>query len=77
MDIRPDEIDMHGTGSASNWYSSKGLNKDGRGVVLNFFADTEEEVHALAHGLGIVHDVSMHERAIFIGTRQDYEEIDS
>jgi len=72
MDVQPDEIEIHGTGANSKWFSSEGLNGKGKGVVLNYLTDTEEEVDALAHGLGIAHDVSMHTKAKYVGTRQDF-----
>jgi hypothetical protein len=57
------------------WFSSTGVGKNGQSVTLNFFADSEEEVAPLAHGLGIAHNVSMHQEAERIGTRQDYEDL--
>lgn len=72
MDVQPDEITVHGTGQASKWYSSDGINDKGAGVALNFLVDDEREIKPLAHGLGIAHGVHMHKKAKHIGTRGDF-----
>ncbi len=72
MDVSPDEYETHAPGQASKWYSSEGLNQKGKAVVINYLVDDESQVSALAQGLGIAHNVSMHKKAEYIGTRQDF-----
>jgi hypothetical protein len=74
MEIQPDEIDVYAPGNTSKWFASEGLSETGHGVVINFLADNEEEVAPLAHGLGIAHNVSMHKKAEYIGTAQDFRD---
>lgn len=74
MEIMPDEVDVYGPGRKDKWYSSEGLSENGHKVVINYLVGDEKEVPALAHGLGIAHNVSMHNNAEYIGTDQDFND---
>ena len=75
MEIDRSDHNAVSPSDGNTWFSSTGIGKQGESVTLNFFADSKEEVTALAHGLGIAHSVSMHGDAQRIGTRQDYEDL--
>lgn len=74
MEIDPDEIEVYPPSGGSRWFASSGLNGQGKQVVVNYFVDEKQEVNALAHGLGIAHDISMHKEAEYIGPASDYAE---
>lgn len=72
MEISNDDIDAVGPLGGSKWFSSQGIGKRGQTVALNFLVNDEDEIPALAQGLGIAHNVHMHKEAEYIGTRDDY-----
>jgi hypothetical protein len=74
MEIQPDEVDVYGTGRNTQWFASEGLSENGHKVVINYLVRDEAEVNALAHGLGISHNVSMHTKAEHIGTVVDFND---
>jgi len=74
MEVSRDEFEVHGPHGGSKWFASTGVGKNGQSVTINFLSENEEEVDALAHGLGIAHDVHMHQRAEEIGTAADYHD---
>lgn len=74
MEIQPDEVDVYGPGNNAQWYASEGLSETGHKVVINYLVDSEGDVNALAHGLGIAHNVSMHQKAEHIGTVVDFND---
>jgi len=77
MEVSYDDHDSYAPNSGKYWFASSGTGDKGQEVTLNYFADSKEEVAALAHGLGIAHSVSNHKEAEYIGRATDYDEFSS
>jgi len=74
MEVSRDEYEVHGPNGGSDWYASEGIGENGQSVSINYIASDQREVTALAHGLGIAHNVHMHKKAQRIGTAAEYRE---
>jgi hypothetical protein len=75
MEVDKSDINAIGTGRSDLWFASEGVSGNGTPTTINYFVESKEEVAALAHGLGIAHDLSMHTEAEYIGRKADYEDM--
>ena len=75
MEIDRDDHEAVSPTGGQKWFASSGIGNRGQTVTLNFLADSKEEVAPLAYGLGIAHNIHMHEQAQEIGTADDYRDM--
>lgn len=73
MEISPQEIEVVGAHGGRNWYASEGIKENGSGIAINYLADSQDEVDAIAQGLGIAHGVSLHKKAKYVGPSEEYK----
>lgn len=75
MEIDSTWREVYGPGRGEFWYAGKGISKRGTVCETNIFADSEEEAQVLGQGLAIARDQHMNERARYVATRRDYEDM--
>ena len=73
MEINRDDHDAYSPSGGQKWFASKGIGSRGQTVTLNFICDKEEQIAPLAHGLGIAHNVTMHQKAEYIAPAEHYD----